>query len=72
MLRFLRCYSLHFTRHSELLRGSLTANSSRAIKKPLINSTYAANCCVMRYSEYSHILKYIVFAVLLLLALYSL
>ena len=23
MLRFLRCYSLHFTRHSELLRGSL-------------------------------------------------
>ena len=24
MLRFLRCYSLHFTRHSELLRGSLS------------------------------------------------
>ena len=23
MLRFLRCYYLHFTRHSELLRGSL-------------------------------------------------
>ena len=23
MLRFLRCYSLHFTRHSELLRASL-------------------------------------------------
>ena len=22
MLRFLRCYYLHFTRHSELLRGS--------------------------------------------------
>ena len=24
MLRFLRCYYLHFTRHSELLRASLT------------------------------------------------
>ena len=23
MLRFLRCYYLHFTRHSELLRASL-------------------------------------------------
>ena len=28
MLRLLRCYSLHFTRHSELLRVSLAFNQS--------------------------------------------
>ena len=42
MLRFLRCYYLHFTRHSELLRASL-------VKKTLINSTHGA-CAANTYT----------------------
>ena len=46
------------------------AQVTQTVKKPLINSTVAANCCVMRCSECSHILKYAVLPVLLLLALH--
>ena len=40
------------------------------VEKPLINSTVAANCCVMRCSQCSHIFEYAALAVLLLLALH--
>ena len=32
MLRFLRCYSLYFTRHSELLRASLIVTTRQALQ----------------------------------------
>ena len=36
MLRFLRCYYLHFTRHSELLRGSFVVSEAvrHCMKEP--------------------------------------
>ena len=54
-----------------IYNGSRPWNAPKSFRETLINSTVTANCCVMRCSKCSHILKYAALSALLLLALYS-